>query len=156
MWLTVTSNSTKRPETIIFNMWRDFGRTGVLEQSSSPCSEMPFTQIYTNIHLRYKWCLGTRGGGGAVFYKYVSFFVDYIAKKWNYCPKISKTRQFCLKPMTTNHTNKKNPTFFPMFVGWNFCPCRAYIADILTALLHVRPFDDTVFRLVGRLVSVTG
>ena len=28
MWLTVISNSTKRPETIIFNVWRDFGRTG--------------------------------------------------------------------------------------------------------------------------------
>ena len=31
MWLTVISNSTKRPETIIFNVWRDFGRTGVLK-----------------------------------------------------------------------------------------------------------------------------
>ena len=29
IWLTVISNSTKRPETIIFNVWRDFGRTGV-------------------------------------------------------------------------------------------------------------------------------
>ena len=29
MGLTVISNSTKRPETIIFNVWRDFGRTGV-------------------------------------------------------------------------------------------------------------------------------
>ena len=29
MWLTVISNSTKRSETIILNVWRDFGRTGV-------------------------------------------------------------------------------------------------------------------------------
>ena len=29
MWLTLILNSTKRPETIIFNVWRDFGRTGV-------------------------------------------------------------------------------------------------------------------------------
>ena len=32
MLLTVISNSTKRPETIIFNVWRDFGRTGVMSE----------------------------------------------------------------------------------------------------------------------------
>ena len=28
----------------------------------------------------------------------------------------------------------QNKNIFPMFVGWNFCPYRAYIADIVTAL----------------------
>ena len=29
----------------------------------------------------------------------------------------------------------QNKNIFPMFVGWNFRPYRAYMADIVTALL---------------------
>ena len=47
LWLTVISNSTKIPETIIFNVWRDFGRTGVLSSNipSSPAYGVFISQL---------------------------------------------------------------------------------------------------------------
>ena len=44
------------------------------------------------IHLWYQQLLGT--SGGTMFYKIISFLVDYIVKKWHFCPKISKIRQY--------------------------------------------------------------
>ena len=32
--------------------------------------------------------------GGTMFYKIISFLVGYIVKKWHFCPKISKIRQY--------------------------------------------------------------
>ena len=43
MWLTVISNSTKRPETIIFNVWRDFGRTGVMPLEATKSKSVSHT-----------------------------------------------------------------------------------------------------------------
>ena len=81
---------------------------------------------YTSLILVVFW----NTGGGAMFYKYLSFLVDYKA------PKLGNIRKyFCLKPMTNYHTNNKIKTFFLLFLGWNFFPYRAYIATIVTALL---------------------
>ena len=110
-----------------------------VEHRSPRCSKTPFTQIvcYIDTYLWYEWCFGTPGG--TVFYKYFSFLVDYIAKKWHFCPKISKIRQ-CMEVILSETNGDlsykvQNKTIFQMFVGWNFCPYREYIADIVNLKL---------------------
>ena len=102
-----------------------------IEHRSPPVYQDPtctanFLYRYTSLISAASWYTG-----GTMFYKKNSFLVDYIVKKWHFCPKISKIRQYteeiCLKPIPTNYTNKKY-TIFPMFVCWNFCP---YWADFL-------------------------
>ena len=62
-----------------------------------------------------------------MFYKIIPVLVDYnfyIAKKWHFCPKISKIRQYTevILPDTNavNSNNLKNKQLFPNFVPWNF------------------------------------
>ena len=42
-------------------------------------------------------------GGGAMFYKYFPFLVDYIAKKWHFRPKIFKIRQYIEVILSETH-----------------------------------------------------
>ena len=61
-----------------------------------------------------------------MFYKIISVLVDYIVKKNDIfapkSPKLGNTRKkFCLKPIPTNHTNKKY-TIFPHVCVLKFLP----------------------------------
>ena len=49
-----------------------------------------FLYRYTSLISAASWYTG----GGAMFYKIISFLVDYIVKKWYFCPQISKIRQY--------------------------------------------------------------
>ena len=67
----------------------------VYRTSFPPCTKTPLAQrtFYIDTHLWYQRLLGTRGGG-IMFYKIISFLVDYVVKKWHFSPKISKIRQY--------------------------------------------------------------
>ena len=60
-----------------------------------------------------------------MFYKIISFLVDYIVKNDIFAPKSPKLgntrKKFCLKPIPTNHTNKKY-TIFPHVCVLKFLP----------------------------------
>ena len=85
-----------------------------------------FLYRYTSLISATSWYTG----GGTMFYKIISFLVDYIVKKWQFCPKISKIRQYTEEILVWNQylliIQIRNIQFFPMFVCWNFCP---YWAD---------------------------
>ena len=55
-----------------------------------------------------------------MFYKIIPFLVDYIAKKWRFCPKISKIWQYTevILPDTNavKSNNLKNKQIFSNFV----------------------------------------
>ena len=40
-----------------------------------------------------------------MFYKIISGLVDYIVKKWQFCPKISKIRQYTEEILSETNTN---------------------------------------------------
>ena len=92
-----TNISTNMDSTNIFQFLANFSQNFyyftpkraflVCRTSFPPCSKTRFTQsvYYIDTHLWYKWCFGTRGGG-AMFYKYNSFLVDYIAKNDIFLP----------------------------------------------------------------------
>ena len=80
-----------------------------------------------------------------MFYKIISFLVDYIVKKCHFCPKISKIRQyieviFFLKPMTATHTNNKL-IHFPKFLCIEISALIGHISWLIITDLFVECSD---------------
>ena len=54
-----------------------------------PTCTANFLYRYTSLISAASWYTG-----GTMFYKIISFLVDYIVKKWHFCSKISKIMQY--------------------------------------------------------------
>ena len=65
-----------------------------------PTCTANFLYRYTSLISAASWYTG----GGTMFYKIISVLVDYIVKKWHFCPKISKIRQYTEEILSETNT----------------------------------------------------
>ena len=76
---------------------------------------LPHKVYFVDTRVWYKWCLVSRGGGGAMSQKIIPFLVDYKVKNGHIDPKISKTIKhseiFCQILMVHYQEIKNTKTF---------------------------------------------
>ena len=75
-----------KPTPLWFFVYRTSSPPPVYQDSTCAAN---FLYRYTSLISAAPWYMG-----GQCFYKINLFLVDYIVKKWHFCPKISKIRQY--------------------------------------------------------------